>query len=298
MLSIALIIIIILFCLTGCKKQDENTDISEKVNNEVEFLESQLVAIANGLNNISFSNYKFSTSEIKVQPSGQNNGNKSGESSQESDGSGGQKKEESSQKGASGQGEGEDSQSGNTISYSQIETQSILNIDSDKVNWIALQSIIETMYTTWPTIILDFNSLNADQNQIVSFGKELDLLSNNIKSKNKEESMATVTRLYSLLNDFAHKFSVRKNDLYDIKLYIINSYYFVTIQNFDEARNNIESAKVKAQSMIQNASNHDNVNNINKIYIQLNEMLNPINMQDKETYFMKYKYVMEELYIS
>lgn len=84
-LPIIFLIIIMLFSLTGCDKNKSENDNNkkEKVNQEMSYLDSKIIAMLNRLNNISFSNYKVVSEDVKEETSGITNGNEKNASSQE-----------------------------------------------------------------------------------------------------------------------------------------------------------------------------------------------------------------------
>ena len=82
-LSIIFLIIITLFSLTGCNKNKDDSIKKEKVNQEMSYLDSKIIAMLNRLNNISFSNYKVVSEDVKEEKFGTTNGNEKNASSQE-----------------------------------------------------------------------------------------------------------------------------------------------------------------------------------------------------------------------
>lgn len=84
-IPIIFLIIIILFSLTGCNinKSEDYITKKEKVNQEMSYLDSKIIAMLNRLNNISFSNYKVVSEDVKEETSGITNGNEKNASSQE-----------------------------------------------------------------------------------------------------------------------------------------------------------------------------------------------------------------------
>ena len=71
-----IIIAILFLCvitLTGCSNSEE--DINEKISQELDYLDTQIVSILNKLNNITLQNYNISSEEVSL---GQKDENSSG----------------------------------------------------------------------------------------------------------------------------------------------------------------------------------------------------------------------------
>ena len=83
-LPIVFLIMIMLFSLTGCSKskEDENYNKKEKVNVEMSYLDGKIITMLNRLNNISFSNYKVVSEDVKEEKSDIANGNEINKSNQ------------------------------------------------------------------------------------------------------------------------------------------------------------------------------------------------------------------------
>ena len=65
--KIILCLIIILFFLTGCKNDNEDEERKEKIAEELDYLDVQIVSIANGLNNLTLNNYVITKEEIQME---------------------------------------------------------------------------------------------------------------------------------------------------------------------------------------------------------------------------------------
>ena len=90
--GILVILTISVMFLTGCTNQTTNNeDIKTKVGQELEYLDSQIISIANKLNNISMQNYAISSEEVDL---GQENssGTSSSQSGNEPSGGSGNRK--------------------------------------------------------------------------------------------------------------------------------------------------------------------------------------------------------------
>lgn len=65
--------------LAGCGKQNEEELLNQKVDEEINFLDSTLVSLLNKLNNISFENYYVTTEKVKLDDESQSNDSKKSE---------------------------------------------------------------------------------------------------------------------------------------------------------------------------------------------------------------------------
>ena len=79
------VMIILFLSLTGCSKskEDEKKGIKEKINSEMSYLDGKIITMLNRINNISFSNYKVVSEDVKEEKTGVTNGNEKNTSNQE-----------------------------------------------------------------------------------------------------------------------------------------------------------------------------------------------------------------------
>ena len=64
---ILLTILITLCVLTGCKSDNEENLLNDKIESELLYLDSKILSMANTLNNISFQNNKITTKSVEIQ---------------------------------------------------------------------------------------------------------------------------------------------------------------------------------------------------------------------------------------
>ena len=59
MQKIFFLLIICLFILTGCNNKNDDEKLKSKIQDQISYLEKDLISMLNGFNNISYSNYKI-----------------------------------------------------------------------------------------------------------------------------------------------------------------------------------------------------------------------------------------------
>ena len=194
--KIAYMSLIVLILLAGffiykvLGKNDGNEDIKSKSLAEVKFLEEKFTGLFNQMNNISFDNYKISSSEVPKKETEEQNSNLSsssnGSQSQNSGGgnSGGSGRSQSS--GQSSNGSSDSSKEQNT--QYKLEEIGILTKDTE-INWDYIKNEVENIYTFLYPMTLDLYQTRTNQDDIVNFNKEFDKLTKAVKDENKEETL-------------------------------------------------------------------------------------------------------------
>lgn len=67
-IAFVLFFLVILISLSGCgKKETEEESLKKKINAEISYIDSQLISMANLLNNISYSKYKVINKEVEEE---------------------------------------------------------------------------------------------------------------------------------------------------------------------------------------------------------------------------------------
>ncbi len=293
---IAFIFTIFLLLFTGCtNKNISNEDTKTKVIEELEYLDSQIVSIANKLNNISMQNYAISSEEVSLGEEN-SNGTSSTQSGNEPSGgsgtSGGQQKESSSQSGA-----GEESQKTN-ITTTQMQPNTVLDSDENKIDWKSIKTQIETINEAWTVVLLDLSSLNIDNNDILNFSTTLDNCIISIKDENKIDSLTNIAKLYSYIpiieNDISAENSTQ--NIKQVKSHIINAYSVVEQGDWITVENNILEAEKTFKNITTDIEYiKDKEYKTNRTYVLIKELQNSLSYKDRKLFYVKYKNLMESV---
>lgn len=298
MAYIILIIIIVVLSLTIYTNASKNNeeDQKQKTLSEIKFLDSKIVDLLNSLNNIEFENYKISSieankqsdkeknSDTKQSPSGGEESSESASQSQESGGSGGDSSKTTAK-------------INNSNQKFELISSGVLN-SNEQIRWDDIKSQVEMLYSSMPTLTLDLYQLNVNQEDILSFNKELDNLALSVKNEEKEQSIKQLSRLYEYIPKFANNVSdeeLYKNVL-EVKSNIFKAYKELESENWEEiSKNVVEAINVYNKLLTLPNIEASKQYMLNKGYILINELQNTINMKDKEIFLIKYKNLLEEL---
>ncbi len=171
---------ILILSLAGCNKSDDSKTLEEKVNAELSYLDTKLIAMLNKTNGISYENYVVKAEEITTKSqSGESSSSSQGSSGSQSSSGGGQEGGESnsSSEGASSQNSSSEGDSGNesksSVKYS-MEGNEILLQDRTP-DWSTVKAEIEKLYCSWSTIMLDLYKVNINNQDILNFNTDLDV---------------------------------------------------------------------------------------------------------------------------
>lgn len=289
--SIIVLLVFSLLLLTGCKQKSETEELKVKAEEEVNYLDSKFISIANKLNNIVLQNYKLETIEISSKSA----------SSEESSSSDNQSKSNSSNSssGSSSNNEsGSNTSSNNQLSVTEMKQTNISNSLKQPIEWDSIKSEVELLYNTWNTIIIDLYKLNVPSEKISEFSQSLNQLTINTKNQNKDNSLLSISGLYSYLPIFLDYFS-SNNDEKNLKLctnQIINAYSFVSIGKWDEASTSIDNAIQSYTPILNNIEfSKYREHSVNRTYIILNETKACLKEKEKEIFFINYKNLINEI---
>ncbi len=279
-----------------------NDNTKNKIDEELNFLDTKLLGMINSLNNIPFSNsVLLEQNSIKGQAS--SNGEQSGQTkgSESSQSSGGEENSSDSEEGSAGGSTG--SLSGNLGGSSKnenytkynVKTQNILTNDSTEIDWNYIKNTVQVIYTSWPSIMIDLHSTNVKNEDILSFSNTLDVLIVNVQNEDKKQVLNSLAILYSFIPIYKEQYS-EDNDEINIsytKAHIINSYVLLEEDKWDEIQAQITKASEYFGLIINSINEKRNQSSISKTYVLINEMNNVIKLKDKKLFYMKYKNLME-----
>ncbi len=326
---VALIIFGIYYGVYSTNKNDNKID--EKVLAEIEYLDEKLVLFFNEMNNVEFESYKLvvqnlneansSSEEKKLSESsnltnGESNESnqsqeKSSENSEENKANQSSESEEksssnqsseasssnSSQESSQNQGTSENNSSKEQTKEYSMEDAGIL-VDSKDIKWEKVQTQIENLYVSIPTITLDVYKATKNQEEILNFNSQFDELTVAIKNEDKEETLSKLVNVYETMNNIVNEISndETKKIIYKTKLNLLKAYSKLDSKKWDEISNDINLAVQEFSALLTNIDiPEEKQYAINKIYIMLNEMINSIQKQDTDVFLIKYKNLLEDL---
>ena len=308
MLAIALFYIKI----SSVNAQTADNDLKEKIEEEISFLDSNITDVMNKINNITVIKYKVYTRKINDKDSSSQSS--SGGSSEESQGGsqsqsgqeGGQESGSSSQgqeqggsNQSSSQGQGESQTQNNSTTVSELVPDTTLENNNQETDWKKISYSVEKIYSTWPTINLDFQKQGISTEIINSFSLSMDGVIQSIKNKDKKNTLINLFNMYINIPKYASSITSDNNklNLYNTKLNILNAYTLVsTDDNWNNAIASITSAKSYFSSIISSEnSNEDKKNSLQKTYVLIEDLERIAQINDKDIFYMGYKNIMQAL---
>ena len=288
---IVLLLLIGIIFLTACdNKNTTSEDTKNKVIQELEYLDTELIAILNDLNNISLQNYTVTSEQITLDGGGDSS-TSSGESKQ-SDSSEEQQKESESQGGG-----GEESKETN-ITTTQTEPNIIIDSNENDIDWKEIKRKIETISNSWGIVLLDLSTLNVDNNDILEFSKTIDENILTIKDEDKIATLTNTAKLYSFIPKFESAISAPNStqNVKQVKSYLINAYSFVEQGNWAEIENNISECEKTFKNLMNDMEYIKSKEyKVNKAYVLIKELLNSLPYKDRKLFYVKYKDLIENI---
>lgn len=290
--KIAYITLILIIFITGFfiykvfGKNNSNDNLNEKTLEEVKQLESKFQNLFNQLNNISFENFKISSTEIEEQES-QSESSSSSENSSSNNSS----KEKSSEK-------KDNSTSKQDNKQYKLEEVGILT-NQEEINWEQIKKDVEKIYTSLYSTTLDLYQTSLNQQDIVNFNKEYDNLTKAVKEENKDATLIELVKLYDYIPKFIENCTDDEKEKIVIKTKndLFKAYSILDKENWNEISDNVNNSTQEFTKLVTNINTKEigKRYNINKIYVIINELQNAITLKDKDIFLIKYKNLLEEL---
>lgn len=298
-------IVVIIIAIVGMRKiMNNNTkesSINKKINNELDYLGTTTLSMINSLNNLNLEDVvKVRQTSTNSGDNSQNNANSSSgdEGKNNSKTSDSQQQEDSSSNLKTDETSSTGTDTKNTKSFS-LDDNSILLRDNTNVDWSALESEAENLFTAWSTIILDLNSLSISNEDILAYNSNLDSLLKALKDNDKANSAISLANLYSLNSKYINESS--KNDeskkLAYIKSNVISAYSLVTAEKWEQVNQLLDQAEKGLLDVINTSGNTEErkQTKINKSYVMLKELIKTSNEKNAEIFYLKYINLIKEL---
>ena len=312
-----------IYNVMATSKNNDKNKLSEKTENEIKYLDENLIKIFNQMNNIKYESYKISvntanpsnmeegTNQSNQKGSGSSgNTSESGTSSGKSDestkssesnnsgGKSGSNKGESSKNQSSNETSGSDSSSSETGQKKyELQEEGILTQSLD-IDWQTVKNDVEKMYLSIPTITLDLYQTTINDQNILNFNTEFDNLTKIVQKENKVETLRQLCKIYEIYVKFLEEnnSSEQEKVVAKTKLDIFKAYSSLDDNNWEEISNYMKSASEEFSKLMTSLDMKEQKQySINKSYIMINELYKATNIKDPKIFLIKYKNTLEEL---
>lgn len=297
---ILVILDFILLFISGCNSKEDDNGLIKKINSEISYIDSEIIAIANGINNINYARYRVVTQEMSTNSGNGNNHTSDKKASEDRNSQESQTTpKEANSESESNESENESKTSDISNKIFSIQSNNILGKQED-INWEELKNKIESLYTTWTVVSLDLKEAGVSNELLQEFSNRLDLVTVSIKNENSEETLVNLVDLYEILPKFMELYEendTERNVLYN-KVKLLSCYKFATIGDWD----NFKIAVIDLKNSFSNILNqkneyHGKEINIESANVIINEIVNDVDLKDKEVFFIKYKNLIQEFNI-
>lgn len=298
--------IFIVFTLTGCSEKKSEEELSkEKIDQELQYLDTKFVSIMNMLNNISFTNYKVTSEDVKEEKNkskeSSSGSGQDSESSSEGESSSASKsgEESNSSSGSESGGEADSTNSKQENKIYKLTEENILSLDSNSdIQWDLIKSEIENLYSIWTTIAIDMHTVGINSDDILEFNVLLDNLAMQAKEENKQGALDNLSKLYNLLPKYLNSYSEDniKKSVLNTKAHLLSAFCMVNSDKWEDMSAEMSKANQEFSTVINNVNIDKNKKlNVNRAYLLLKEAQNSTDVKDKEVFLLKYKNAIQEL---
>lgn len=278
--------IVMLVLLSGCgKSENENEKLKEKVNTEISYMDSELISIANEINNITYNKYIVNTEENQNAQENEGKEDKQNDNSREETNNG--QKSESHK---------ESADSPQTI-FSMKENNLLKN--NAQIDWDNISSKVETLYTSWATICIDLKEIGVNEEQLKQFENCIDNVAVSVKNQDDKSTIENIIELYKLLPEFAKEYGEdNRRNVLQTKSNLLICYYFVNTEQWDKLNDGLTNLKMSFSNISSKKPEYKGKDsNIKNAGVIINQISNSIENKDKNVFFIKYKNLMQELNI-
>lgn len=292
------ILLILCLSLSGCSNNKDDDKLNEKLESEMEYLDTKLVNMLNKINGIAFKNYIVTSEKVKDQDTSSSGSEQSSSSDSSQSESNGDKASTTSSESANEAEQDASQTSKNNIQY-KMESSNVLSRNKT-IDWESLKTEIEEIYSSWAIVTLDLYKQKVDSQSILNFNTDLDLATKAIQQQDKVATLNTLSKLYSYIPTYASDFlsNFEKVNVYKTKANILNAYAVIEQNNPDEVKRQLSQAEENFKNIVNNiSSDSQNQETINKTYIMLKDIQNSVDPKSIDVFYVKYKNLMEELNI-
>lgn len=184
------------------------------------------------------------------------------------------------------------------ISYLEAKTFTITNkyakneYEKDgKIEWNNISKEVKEINVSIDSIIQDLSELDISNEDILALRNEINSLIISAGNEDEYNLLQRISYLYSLLPNYLEKYSDNKNkvDVMKLKSLVLSSFVQANFLEWNTAKETIILAESKYNEMMNNVDYmREYSNNLNKIYVLLEELKNAIELEEVELVKVKF----------
>ena len=164
-------------------------------------------------------------------------------------------------------------------------------LEDETINWTNISKEVKEINVSIDTIIQDLSELDISNEDILALRNEINSIIISAGNEDEYNLLQRVSYFYSLLPNYLEKYSDNKNqvDVMKLKSLILSSYVQSNFLEWDTAKDTIVLAEAKYNEMMNNVDYmREYSNNLNKVYVLLEELKNAIELEEVELVKVKY----------
>ncbi len=294
--SVIAIFIVLSSLVVFAGNEKKGDQIEEKVSQEIAYLNRYIVSMLGDFDGLTIGNYLKDEKSSNLQVESDRAlkvTNEEGNTTNSED------SKDNSEQNTSTENSNQGNQSNDKIANNK--QSNILSANGKyTTNWDYIQSEIEELYQIWNTVSIDLNSINVDGSSILAFSDFLNTSTQNIKKKDKEKSMDSLTQIYQLLPKYNESFSPESKETKTLKIQsnIVTAYTKVSNGKWEDAQKQLYEANSQFTNLLNSVGqNFNNQTAVNQCYIIINELIKAVNLKDKEIFFIQYQNLIGKMQI-
>lgn len=283
-----LVIIICVLLLTGCNNKNENNIDKDKILTEIDYFSESIANMLNNLNNISLDNYELVSEKVSINSSDSRDSNQSSSGSSSS-------QDEAKESKSSTQVEEQETSS---VTVTELRNNSVLNIDTETVNWDFMRNEIEKMNNSWNVIMIDLYNNKVSNDDVLAVGDLLNKTILSIKNEDKSGTLVNLSSLYVYMPKFLSAISAEnsKQNIESTKSHIYIAYTAASVNDWDSAIASASNAENTFLNVLNNTEYTKNKEHkVNMTYMLIKDLQISAASNERSLFFLKYKNLVESI---
>lgn len=184
------------------------------------------------------------------------------------------------------------------ISYLEDKVFTIVNkhakgeyLEDDKINWEDISEEVKEIDISIDAIIQDLSDLDISNEDILALRNEVNSLIISAGNEDEYNLLQRASYMYSLLPNYVEKYSSNTNlvDKMKLKSLVLSTFVQSNFSEWETAKETVLLAESKYNEMMNNVDYmKEYSNNLNRIYVLLEEFKNAVDLEEIELTKVKY----------